>query len=78
MILKDHGIKDICFPRDCIFKETEKGLWLDDNNVDYRVSTFEESIALNIDDDLEKVIIIKSIDFFNEVDFTAFKLRWSD
>ena len=77
MVLKEHGIS-LGFPVDVVFEDTEKGLWLKENNIDYRVIEFEDIVAMNIDGNLHDAIIVERIDFFNEEDFTAFKLRWSD
>jgi len=77
MILEKHGVKNICFSSNGIFDDTKIGIWLNNNNIDYRISLFEDVIATDNQGNLHCAIVVESIEFFSDEDFTAFKLRWS-
>jgi len=77
-ILKDHGIS-LCFPVEMDITSTNKGKWLEENNIDYKISSFEEDMAAsptNNGYDVHAVYIIECLQFCNEADMIAFKLRW--
>lgn len=75
-VLKDHNMS-LCFPVDRDIFSTKMGQWLEENNIDYRISSFDEDMATDKNYQLHTVYIIESIDFFYEEDIVAFKLRWS-
>ena len=70
-ILKEHNM-GLCFPVEQNISETKKGRWLQENNIDYRISSFDETMALNSHNELHNVYIIESFEFFNEEDMIAF------
>jgi len=75
--LCDHGI-NVTMHQDAEFIETEKGIWLEDNNIDYRICSIVNILAMNIDGKTIDAISIENMSFFSEEDFMAFKLRWSN
>lgn len=75
-ILEDHDV-GLCFPVEQNITETKMGRWLSENDINYKISSFEEDYAMNSNNNLHAVYIIESLEFFSEEDMIAFKLRWS-
>jgi len=68
--LEDHGIKFL-YPTNQEITDSVIGMWLSDNKIDYKVVSHTH---LNR---LFDLMLINELQFYNEEDVVAFKLRWS-
>ena len=76
--LRKHNI-DFFIPDDMDITETEIGSWLNENNIEYKVTKFR---GINIGEvillGLFSGVVVTDLQFFSEEGVVAFKLRWAN